>query len=154
MLMFLPFLVIFAPIDHVPARALADFSRLSHALNQQISVVDSTLTEKNGLLVGYTQDSVTIRVGAVEETLSSANVRSADRLRDSSKDGAIKGALFGLGYVIAAQFTCCYSRATPRDWISIPAFYAAVGFGLDALNKNREPLYRASPPQLKVSLRF
>ncbi len=136
---------------------LADFSRLSKAVDTEIALVDRDGTVREGLLTAVSADSVTMRFGSGSRVFARMDVVSAERLRDGKKDGAIKGAIFGavLGAIIAPYYETSNQRLGAIA--SSMAVYSGIGWALDASQKNREQLYRSLPSPggaVKVSLRF
>src|SRR5688500_1781244 len=94
------FFLLAAPMPGPPAKALADFSRISKAINKQIALVDAHGTVHEGVLTAADGDQVSVRLASGTTTFPRARVVSADRMRDGRIDGVVKGALFG--FVIAA----------------------------------------------------
>jgi hypothetical protein len=86
-----------------------------------------------------------------------ADIASAERLKDESSDGAVRGAIWALvlavmpnqGWTSAGD----YWRTVAMAFVVLPT----AGYLLDAADAKRQPLYRAptaSSPTLKVSIRF
>ena len=139
------------------AQGLEDFSAFSRAIGKEVSVVDRTGLIREGIVEAATADDVTLRFGAATQSFRRAEIASAERLRDESSDGAIRGLLWGLllavlpnqGYDSVAQ-GLSYS-------LGMVAVFTGAGYLFDAAETNRQPLYRApsaSAPTLRVSLRF
>ena len=149
-----------APMPQPSETTLANFSRFSRTTGTRISLVERDGTVREGKVSAATADTVTIAFGIGERTFPKTEIVSAERLRDSSKDGAIRGALFGavMG-LIASQGFSSSDDARNAFYISV-AVYSGIGWALDASQTNRQPIYRvpgsaaAAQPTVKMSLRF
>lgn len=130
----------------------ADFSRLSKAEGEPISFVDSEGTVREGVLISASADAITVKFASGERVFTKSAIASADRLRDGTGDGVIKGAI--VGAVIGAMILG--SGADGGFFARSVAVYGAFGWFFDALNTNRQPIYRAAPAEaaVKLSLRF
>ena len=154
----LPVLVIvFVPLGPCPDQ-LEDFSRFSRAIGQQVALVDHGGVFREGIVDAATAESVTLRVGSIKTSFPRAGVARADRTKkDSSIDGALKGALIGFALTALASQGCDSTIPRCPSWIPFTAITAA-GYVIDASVAKPRPLYRApssSPsPTLSVSLRF
>lgn len=124
-----------------PAGALADFSRFADAQGEEIAIVDMFGAERLGRIVAASDASVTLAFGAGPQTFNRADVLKADRLRDGTGDGLLKGAVIGalVGWMAAMEL------GTARGFASSIAVYGGIGFVLDYANTNRAPLYRPKP---------
>jgi hypothetical protein len=131
------------------AQALEDFSRLSKALNTDISLVEADGTVREGKLVAAGPDGVTMQFASGTRAFKVDQIASAERLKDGVGDGALKGAIFGV-------FLGLVTHSTRADfWVSSIAVYSGIGLALDAAQTHRETLYRAPPrPSLSLSFRF
>src|SRR5215203_1305322 len=135
------FFLMAAPMPGPPAKALADFSRISRALNQQIALIEADGTEHEGVLTAVTGDQVSVRSAAGENTISRANIASVARKGDGRIDGVVKGALFG--FVIAALASQgCDNTTRCHPWRLVAAT-AGIGYWFDAEETHWRPLYRA-----------
>jgi hypothetical protein len=131
------------------AQTLDDFSRLSKALNTDISLVEADGTVREGRLVAAGPDGVTMKFAAGTRVFRADQITSAERLKDRVGDGALKGAIVGV-------FLGLVTQSTRADfWFSSIAIYSGIGFALDAAQTHRETLYRAPPrPSMSLSFRF
>jgi hypothetical protein len=91
------------------------------------------------------------------QVFSREEIASVTRLEDSASDGLIKGIVFGavLGLYVNAEF----DGGEPVSLLfKTTATYGAIGWALDAVNKNAQPIYRVKPstpnPTVKLSFRF
>jgi len=148
-------LLILVPGPGARAATLQDFSRLSGAIGQEVSLVDLDGLVRVGIVEAATGDGITLRVGSATQSFLRAQVASAERLKDGRIDGALKGAM--LGFVMATLGSQgCVSVERCPFWGPITVM-AGVGYLIDAGSNNREPLYRvplAPAPSLKFSWRF
>lgn len=154
------FFLLAAPMPWPPAKALADFSRISRALDQQIALVEADGTEHQGVLTAADGDQVSVRLRSGTKTFSRANIASAERKGDGRIDGVVKGALFG--FVIAALASQgCDDTTRCHTW-KLVAATAGIGDWFDAEETHSRPLYRAPvlmatpkpKPALSLSVRF
>ena len=152
----IPFLLIvaIAPTPGPSEKTLANFSRFSKAFGAPIVIVDREGTIREGRLSASPADSVTVAFAGGERVFSQAAVASAERLKDGLKDGFIKGALFGAVVGILAGQGYDSPGAATAGWLGSVAIYGLIGTAIDASQKHREPIYRAAPPAMKVSVRF
>ncbi len=155
-----PLLIIgLAAPSNPSAETLSNFSRFSKAIGQEIALVDRDGVVREGILTAAATDSVNVCFGSGTTTISREVVVSAERLRDSQKDGAIKGAVLGaIGGLFALQGYSSKSGAL-AGWAGSVAIYASIGWAFDALQTHQEPIYRAAPkpataPKVKLSFRF
>jgi hypothetical protein len=144
-----------APAAH--AQGLEDFSNISRAIGKEVSVVDRSGLIREGILEAATADAVTLRVGSATQWLPRADVASAERMKDESSDGALRGAIWALAVALIPNqgWTSAgdYLRSVAIAFVVFPT----AGYLLDAAESNRQPLYRApsaSSPTLKISFRF
>ncbi len=152
--MWLPWMLVFV-ILRAPAEnggAPMDFARLAEAIGEHIAVTGPEGVVREGLLTAATADVITMKFAAAPMTFPKSEVVSADRLRDRTRDGFIKGAAFG---GIMALIVSTGYRTGVGTWISSMATYGAIGWFIDAANTNRQTIYRAPvAPALKMSFRF
>jgi len=148
-----------APVPGPPAHVLADFSRLSSAIDREVAIVGVDGTVREGIVTDVTADDVTLRFGSGAKTFPRADVMSAERMRDGRVDGAVKGAIFGaiLGLLTMQAYESTGDRF--GAWAGSTAIYGGIGYALDAAQSHREPLYRATAAAapsaaVKLSLRF
>jgi hypothetical protein len=149
----LPVVFVIVATSAAHAQALEDFSNISRAIGKEVSIVDRIGLVREGVLEAVTADAVTLRVGSATTQLERAVIASAERIKDDSSDGAIRGALLGLAIILVPN-QGGFSFA--GYWRGV-ALLAAVGYVADVTESNRQPLYRApsaSAPTLKVSWRF
>ena len=151
-------IAITAPHSDVPADVLADFGRFSKAINAEIALVDQDGTVREGILTAATKDDVTVRFGSGLRTFSRATVMSAERVRDSRKDGAIKGAIFGAITGVFAMQGLDSAGEGVAAWFGSVAIYSGIGYLIDAAQTHREPIYRGAPvapgASVKIAVRF
>jgi hypothetical protein len=138
-------LIVVAPGAGPSGQSLSQFSRFQQAINREISMVDSAGSVREGVLTAATANDVTMRFQSGERTFQKPDIASAERLTDRRRDGAIKGAIFGAVVgIFAIQGTDTTGQGVAAV-IGSTAIYSAVGFGLDAAFKHRQPIYRARP---------
>ena len=139
---------------------MADFSRFSKSIAQEIALVDSDGTVREGILTAASEDEVTLRFGSGAKSFSRVAIASAERTRDGQADGAIKGAIFGA--IMGALMMEVYEgNGRVAGFAGHVAVYSGIGWILDASQTHREPIYRAPAStvpaptaSLKLSLRF
>jgi hypothetical protein len=158
----LPILMLFfmGPDRDGPGQELTDFSRFTKAIGAEIAIVDRDGIVREGLVTAASADELTMSFSGVERTFSRDVVASGERLKDGSRDGFIKGAIFGA--IAAAVVMQGYdSQNSPRGsmaagWVSAVAVYGGIGWLIDVAQTHREPIYRsaAPAPSVKLSLRF
>lgn len=122
-----------------------------------VYVRDDSGAETSGKLLHLNPDSIVILVGGAERRFEAARVTRIQRRGDSLRNGAIIGAIVGvgLGFITAGFADCPGDRAgggCPGSRASLflvsTGVYAAIGTGIDALIPGRTTLYEASktPP--------
>ena len=159
-LLIFPLMIVLIAVPGIPVSAgvLADFSRLQKAQNADVAVLDQTGIERIGRLMKATDTNVTLQFGSTTHTLERADVFSADRLRDSTKDGVVKGAIFGLLVGLIAMQGFDSSDQFPEAVVASMTVYGGVGYLLDRAHTSRAPLYRAPklqpPTPVTVRLKF
>jgi hypothetical protein len=149
--------ITFAPAPQPSESTLADFSRFSKTIATRISLVERDGTVREGTVSAISADAVTLMFGIGERTFQKTEIFSAERLRDSSKDGALRGVLFGafMGLVLGQGYDL-----SAGDWLGWVSAYAGIGWAIDAAQTHRQPIYRvpgssaAAKPTVKMSLRF
>jgi hypothetical protein len=139
------------------AQGLEAFLNISRAIGKEVSVVDRSGLIREGILEAATADAVTLRVGSATQWLLRADIASAERMKDESSDGALRGAIWALALALIPnqgwESAGDYLRSVAIAFVVFPT----AGYLLDAAESNRQPLYRApsaSSPTLKVSWRF
>lgn len=145
--------VIFVAAPAAHAQGLEDFSGFLRAIGKEVSIVDRSGLIREGIVEAATADGVTLRVGSATRLFTRAEIASAERLKDDSSDGAVKGALVALAMILVPNQG---GSSFTGYWRGV-ALFAAAGYLIDVSQSNRQPLYRApsaSPPTLTVSWRF
>lgn len=154
---FLLLLIALIPGPKPSEQALMDFARFAKAIGEPIALVESDGAVREGRLAAAAADAVTMAFASGERVFQKDEIASADRLRDGTRDGFIKGALIGalLGVCITEAFG---EGGDAGLTLRIAATYGVLGWGLDAANKNRQPIYRAAgkpkQPAIKLAVRF
>ena len=122
-----------------------------------VYVVDDTGVETTGRLLRLNADSIVLLVDGAERQFDAARVRRIQRRGDSLRNGAIVGAIVGVGLGLLAGGIADCGRDDPGGGcpgtrvaavLVSTGVYAAVGAGIDALIQGRTTLYQApaSPP--------
>ena len=161
-LLVIPFMLLATTASQsTPDARLADFSRMSRALNAEIALVGADGTVREGLLTAATPDQVTMRFAANDRSFARADIASAERLRDGRRDGLIKGMVFGAVTGLFAMQGLDTAAQGIVAWMGSIAFYGGVGWAIDAAQDHREPIYRAPAPDpaprkpgLRLAIRF
>ncbi len=149
--------VIFVATPAAQAQGLEDFKRISRVIGKEVSVVDRSGLIREGIVEAATADGVRLRVGSATEWLPRADIASAERMKDESSDGALRGAIWALAVALIPNQD---TTSAGDYWRSVAIAFVVFpigGYLLDAAESNRQPLYRATPspaPPLKVSWRF
>ena len=125
---------------------------MSREEGEGISFVDREGTVREGVLIAASADAITMRFAGGEQVFAKSAIARVDRLRDGTGDGALKGAAFG----VVLGFLYLGAGAGGDYFVGSVVAYSSIGWLIDAMNTNRQPIYRApSPaPALKVSIRF
>ena len=150
-------LVALIPAPPASERVLMDFSRLSKALGQEIALVERNGNLRQGRLVTTALDAATMEFASGSHVFSRDQIASVTRLKDSTKDGLIKGVIFGalLSLYVSGELG---GDASNGMLLRTTATYGAIGWALDAARTNPQPIYRAPKPKqdpsVKLSLRF
>jgi hypothetical protein len=143
-----------APAAH--AQAVEDFAVLTRAIGKDVSVVDRSGLTREGVIDTVTADGVSLRVGSGQLWLARDEIASAERMKDDSGDGALKGLIWAVVLALVPNqgysSTGDYLQGVAGMLVILPT----VGYLLDAANTERQPLYRApsAVPTLKLSWRF
>ena len=124
-----------------------DFARFATALNREVRIVDLDGAISQGLLTAVDPQSVTVMTAGGSTTIPRRQIRAADRMVDSPKDGLIKGFIFGA--IVAGLPT---HRIGPT--LAGGAICGLLGGALDAARGLRDPIYRAPQPTLRISVKF
>jgi hypothetical protein len=122
---------------------LADFARLRKAIGQTVYVTDFIGQERRLTLLEAGEREVTFSTGAQWIVMPRDSVFTVERSRDTTLDGALKGAAIGLvmGLVTASAF----EESEGSIIVSGVLTYGTAGYLLDRANVARQPLYRAGP---------
>jgi len=121
---------------------------------ETVYVLDDTGTETTGRLLRLTADSLVLLVDGAERQFDAARVRRIQRRGDSLRNGAIIGAVVGVGIGFLAGGIADCGRDDPGGSCAgtrvaavlvSTGVYAAVGAGIDALIQGRTTLYQAPP---------
>ena len=149
-------LCLFASVTKAGAQGQEDFARFSRAIGKEVSIIDHKGDVREGVVVASTDESVVLHFGSGSQTFARSAIVSAELLNDSRRDGAVKGAVFGLA--MAARFTAISGEVYIPLIASSVGTYSGIGFLFDALHTGRQPLYRAhvstAPSALRLSVRF
>lgn len=148
--------VIVAAAPAANAQAIEDFAVFQRAIGKDVSIVDRSGLTREGVVDAVTFDGVSLRVGSGKLWLTRAEIANAERLKDDSGDGAVKGLIWAavLALVPNQGYTSFgdYLKGVAGTFVVLPAF----GYMVDAMNAERQPLYRApsAAPTLTISWRF
>jgi hypothetical protein len=124
---------------------------LTTSAGSTIYVLDDTGRETSGTLLRLTAEGIDLLVNGSPSHFNAAHVRRLQARGDSLRNGALVGALVGLGLGAAAALIsdCPAARpdGCPGSRAAVVAIstgaYAALGTGIDALNVGRTTLYEA-----------
>ena len=144
-------------IPAAQAQGLEDFKSLSRAIGKEVSVVDRGGLIREGIVEAATADGVKLRVGSTTEWFPRSDIASAERMKDESSDGAIKGAIWALAVALIPNQGWASGGDYLRGVAMALVIFPTAGYLLDAAESNRQPIYRApsaSSPTLKISFRF
>lgn len=157
--------VMFVATPAADAQGIDDFKRFLRAIGKEVSVVGRSGLVHEGIVEAVTADDVTLRFGSTSQQISRAEIARAEQMKDGRRDGAFKGAIFGV--ITGALALRAYHRNP--EWLSPSAdrtgmfllhvsSWSGLGWLLDAANTNRDPFYRApaAAPMgtLQLSFRF
>jgi hypothetical protein len=163
----LPIVMLFfmGPDARTSGHQVDDFSKFTTAIGAEIAIVDRDGIVREGVLTDVSADSLTMSFSGVPKTFSRDVVASGERLKDGSRDGFVKGAIFGA--IAGALFMQGYDSYDGRrgnmaaGWLSGVAVYGGIGWLIDAAQNHREPIYKAVPvvttsptAGVKLTLRF
>lgn len=125
-----------------PSRdTLADFARIQKALNREVYVRDTTGQERVVSIIGTGTDAITVAVGKQWSTMQRDEILAVDRMKDSSRDGFVKGALIGL--IVGAAVGSAFDGREARYLLRGALTYGTIGYLFDYGHTSRAPLYRA-----------
>jgi hypothetical protein len=133
------FLVLIITLPDVTPTQLTDFSRFAKVPGEEIAVVDVFGAESLGRVIAATDTSVTLGLRAGSHTFHRADLLSADRLRDGTSDGLIRGLAIG---VLSSWAASREQGLTFREFAVSVSVSGAVGYLLDRSSSERAPLYR------------
>ncbi len=134
----------------LPASVRAQSSSgLVSAEGRPVFVIDVDSREWQGRLLKATKDTLIIESETGTREFQLTNVKRVDADGDRIRDGAIKGALFGL---ILGALSSGHGGA--RIIVGGTVIYGLVGAGLDAAHQSKHTVYNGPAPQLGVSLRW
>ncbi len=138
-LLSLPLIILIIAFPDATPTQLADFSRFAKVQGEEVAVVDMFGAERLGRVVAATDTTVTLGLGAGTRTFERADVLRADRLRDSTRDGLIKGMAIGalVGWAASREL-----GATAGGFAVSMSVYGGIGYLLDRSSSERAPLYR------------
>ena len=149
--------VILLGVPVARAQGVEDFNAISRAIGKEVSVVDRSGRVREGVVEAATADGVTLRVGSATEWLPRADIASAERIKDDSRDGALRGAIWALAVALIPNQGWTSVRDYLRGVAIAFVVFPTAGYLLDAAESTRQPLYRApslTSPALKISFRF
>lgn len=140
------------------AQGLDDFANMARAIGKEVAIVDQSGVVREGIVEAATAEAVTMRFGSGTQSFPRTALARAERTRDGSADGALKGAIFAaITGLMAVQG---YPPGSDRAGMLAMhvAVWSGIGWMFDAAQTHREPIYRAAAPAataaLKLSLRF
>ena len=139
-----------------------------------VYVLDDAGVERSGRLLGVNPDSLVLWVDDAEIRFEAARVRRIQKRGDSLRNGALIGAVVGvgMGFFVAGISDCPGDDAggscpgfRAGAFLGSTGFYMAVGAGIDALVVGRTTLYEGQVAPLRgaepghrgrpaISLRF
>ena len=131
-----------------PVRA-QPLSRLASAEGRPVFVIDVDSREWQGRLLKATKDMLIIESEAGTREFQLTNVKRVDADGDRIRDGAIKGALFGL--MLGALSS---GHGGGRIIAGGTVLYGLIGAGIDALNQSKHTVYNGPAPQASVTLKW
>jgi len=125
----------------------------------KVYVLEDSGKETSGRLLSLTPDSMDLLVDGTQRHFEAAYVRRIQKQGDSLRNGALIGALVGLGMgVLGAIMSDCSEAAencpgTRTALVLISTgVSAAIGTGIDALIVGRTVLYEATNGPLKIGV--
>jgi hypothetical protein len=145
--------IILIPDPGLSKERLADFERLHSVVGEQVWVTDDNGTQRVAKVLAATGDGLTLAVGRRTFLMDRSTVLQVERSRDRVVDGLVKGLAFGLVVGLVAQGGV---QSNNDFLLQSMVVYSGIGLGLDWVNHERSPVYRAPANGVtaKVSLRF
>jgi hypothetical protein len=137
--------------------------RLTAAVGRTVFVIDGERREWQGRLLKVSADALEVESDAGIRTFKVENIRRVDADSDGVGDGALKGALFGLGMVGLGALTAG-AEGVPF-LVSGVTVYSLLGLAIDAGCSSRHPVYNgpavprldkpatSGPAMLQVSMK-
>jgi hypothetical protein len=121
---------------------------------QPIAITDASGSEVRGRVAAVSADSLTLNVGGSARPFATSAIRQVRRDGDPLWNGLAIGAALGVGGALLSDSSCsgrpdCGAQIPQR--LTFVAVMAAVGAGLDALHRDRTPLYR-SPARTGIAI--
>lgn len=136
------------------AHAQATFANVQPSGLPTVYVIDRAGTETRGRLVSITESLVSIDVNGATKTFTPDQVSLIERKGDSLKNGAIIGAVIGLGGgLLSAGLADCPGSSSSCPGAKIvgvalsSAIYAAIGIGIDAAVSGRTRIWPRTSQQ-------
>ena len=136
------------------AHAQATFANVQPSGLPTVYVVDRAGTETRGRLISITESLVSIDVNGATKTFTPDEVSLIERKGDSLKNGAIIGAVIGIGGgLLSTALADCPGVADSCPGAKIAgvflstAIYAAIGTGIDAAVSGRTRIWPRSRQQ-------
>jgi hypothetical protein len=131
-----------------------DWPGLKSSALSTVYVLDDVGRETSGKLLRFDRDALVLLVGGTEERIEAARVKRIARRGDSLKNGAIIGAVIGvgMGLLSAGIADCvddqghvggCGSGRTIAIVAMASGVYASIGTAIDALNVGRTTIYES-----------
>jgi hypothetical protein len=133
--------IIAVPAPGPSSDALADFTRIQKALNREVYVRDTAGQERIVSILDAGTDAITVAIGQQQMTLQRDEILAVDRMKDSSRDGFVKGALIGL--ILGAAVGSAFDGRQGQYMFRAALSYGAIGYLFDYGHTSRAPLYRA-----------
>lgn len=140
-LLSLPLLILILLLPESTPGQLADFSRFARVKGEEVAVVDMFGAERLGRVIAATDTTVTLGFGTGSHTFDRVDVLKADRLRDGTRDGLIRGMAIGalVGWAVTRE------GGVAGGFAASVGVYGGLGFFFDYTNTDRAPLYRPKP---------
>jgi hypothetical protein len=111
-----------------------------------IAVTETAGSEVRGRLEALSSDRLTLNVDGTSRAFDAPNIRGVRRDGDSLWSGLAWGAAVGAAGAVLSDSSCSGRRdcgAQIPQRLTFVAALAAAGAGLDALHRDRTPLYRS-----------
>lgn len=152
----LALIVIVAAAPTARAQAVEDFAVFQKAIGKDVSIVDRNGLVREGVVDTVTAAGVSLRVGSGQAWLARAEIANAERMKDDSGDGALKGLIWAVVIAVIPNQGYRSAGEGARTVATALVVLPFIGYMLDAANGERQPLYRApsAAPTLKISWRF